>query len=56
MSTQSFFRVHHSYIINKSYLKNYVRGEGGSVILLDGSEIPVSKRKKSEFIEWLTEV
>lgn len=51
-----FFRVHHSYIINKSFLKNYIRGEGGSVILLDGSEIPVSKRKKSEFIEWLTEV
>jgi two-component system, LytTR family, response regulator len=54
LSTLDFFRVHHSYIVNRKYIKNYVRGDGGSVQLTDHSEVPVSKRKKSEFIDWLT--
>ena len=55
LSSHDFFRVHHSYLVNKKYIKNYVRGDGGFVQLSDQSEVPVSKRKKSEFIEWLTE-
>lgn len=46
-----FFRIHHSTIINLSHIKEYLKGEGGSVILTDGSELDVSKRKKKEFLE-----
>lgn len=55
LSPQFFFRIHHSFIINKAFLKNYIRGEGGYVKMADNTEVPVSKRKKSEFLEWLTE-
>lgn len=46
-----FFRIHHSTIINLSHIKEYLKGEGGSVILIDGTELDVSKRKKKEFLE-----
>ncbi len=46
-----FFRIHHSTIINLSKIKEYLKGEGGSVILSDGTELDVSKRKKKEFLD-----
>ncbi len=46
-----FYRIHHSTIINVSKISEYLRGEGGSVILSDGTELDVSKRKKKEFLE-----
>lgn len=48
-----FFRIHHSHLINRKHIKNYLRGEGGTVHLSDNTEVPVSRRKKTEFIEWL---
>jgi two-component system LytT family response regulator len=48
-----FFRTHHSYLVNRASIKNYIRGEGGSVLLQGNIEVPVSRRKKVEFLEWL---
>lgn len=49
-----FFRVHHSYIINRQYILRYLRGEGGEIIISNNQHIPVSRRKKDEFMQWLT--
>jgi two-component system LytT family response regulator len=46
-----FFRAHHSHIINLSFVKHYVRGNGGYVTMIDGSAIDIAKRKKKEFLE-----
>ena len=46
----NFFRVHHSALINLSEVKKYIRGEGGTVVMSNGDEIDVSKRKKESFI------
>ncbi|MEP7322936.1 MAG: LytTR family DNA-binding domain-containing protein [Saprospiraceae bacterium] len=48
-----FYRIHHSTILNLSYIKEYIKGEGGSVLLTDGTSLEVSKRKKKEFLEVL---
>lgn len=45
-----FLRVHNSHLINMNHLKEYIKGEGGIVKMNDGSEIPVSRRKKDEFL------
>lgn len=45
----NFLRVHKSYVINLDHVKNYLRGEGGTVVLTGGKEVEVSRRKK----EWL---
>lgn len=49
-----FFRVHHSYLVNKEHIASYSKGEGGEVIMDNKDVIPVSRRKKTEFLEWLT--
>jgi len=55
LNDYDFFRVHHSYIINRQYIQRYVRGDGGEVIIHNNHHIPVSRRKKDEFLIWLTQ-
>jgi two-component system LytT family response regulator len=45
-----FCRVHKSYLINLAHMKEYIRGEGGSVVLTNGKEVEVSRRKKETFL------
>jgi len=45
-----FFRVHNSHLINLNYIKKYLRGVGGQVLMENGDLIDVSRRKKEEFI------
>ncbi|HVM89469.1 MAG TPA: LytTR family DNA-binding domain-containing protein [Puia sp.] len=46
-----FFRVHKSFIINLKYITRYIKGEGGIVVLSDGSEVEVSRRNKADFLK-----
>lgn len=41
-----FIRTHKSYLVNLEHIKEYIRGEGGSIILTNDHEIEVSRRKK----------
>ena len=41
-----FVRIHKSILVNLLHVKEYLRGEGGSVILSDGNTVEVSRRKK----------
>lgn len=51
LPTDCFIRIHHSYIINKNAVERYIRGEGGQVVLQNGSVLDVSKRKKLDFLQ-----
>lgn len=53
LTPYSFFRVHHSYLINLNHLKKYIRGDGGQVVLSNGDTLDVSRRRKDEFIKAL---
>jgi len=46
-----FYRVHHSHLINLTYIKKYIRGEGGQVVMQNGDMIDVARRKKDEFLK-----
>jgi len=46
-----FFRIHESHIINLSYLKKYIKGDGGQVILNNGSVLDVARRRKENFLK-----
>ena len=45
-----FVRVHQSHIINLKHIRRYVRGDGGQVIMMNGTEIEVSRRKKDDLL------
>jgi two-component system LytT family response regulator len=46
-----FCRVHNMHLINLNYVKRYLRGDGGRVIMENGDEIDVSRRKKDDFLK-----
>ena len=45
-----YFRVHQSYLINLRHVTEYRRGEGGTVVLSNGHEVDVSRRRKKDFV------
>lgn len=46
-----FFRAHNSHLINMDYILKYHNREGGYIEMADGSMIPISRRKRTEFFE-----
>ncbi len=49
----SFARVHHSYVVNLNEVEKYVKGEGGYLIMSDGSTIDVSRNRKEMLLKKL---
>ena len=50
LSDAGFIRIHKSYLVNLLHVKEYIRGEGGSVKLTSGQELEVARRKKDLFL------
>ncbi len=46
INQSSFLRVHTSHLINQSYLRKYIKEDGGYALMKDGVKLPVSRRKK----------
>jgi two-component system, LytTR family, response regulator len=51
LKDSDFFRVHKSTLINLNQVKEYLRGDGGEVIMSNGKTLAVSRRRKDEFLE-----
>ena len=47
----NFIRVHNSYIVNLNEVSKYIRGEGGYLVMSDGSTITVSKSRKEKLLK-----
>ncbi|MFZ4473858.1 MAG: LytR/AlgR family response regulator transcription factor [Saprospiraceae bacterium] len=47
----NFVRVHKKHIVNMNFMKTYIKGEGGYLILDNGDSIEVSRRKKSALMD-----
>jgi len=46
LSPEMFQRIHHSTVVNVNYIAQFLRTDGGSVVLKNGEKISVSKAKK----------
>ena len=53
LSDFGFYRPHQSYLINRVYITKFIKSDGGFIIMSDGEKIPVSKRRRKSFIEWI---
>lgn len=55
LTDTTFLRIHKTYLINLLHVREYIRGEGGTVIMGNGMEIEVSRRKKNQFLAKIKE-
>ncbi|MBK9016029.1 MAG: response regulator transcription factor [Saprospiraceae bacterium] len=53
LEEHDFMRVHRSSIINLNHVKEFVRHDGGYVVMTNGTRADVSKQKKDELLERL---
>ncbi|MEP7377690.1 MAG: LytTR family DNA-binding domain-containing protein [Chitinophagaceae bacterium] len=49
-----FIRIHHSYLVNINEVDKYIKGEGGYLIMSDGSIINVSRSRKDFLLKKLS--
>jgi two-component system LytT family response regulator len=56
LERSGFCRIHKSFLVNLHHIKEYMRGEGGSVILTNDKVIEVSRRKKEVFMARMKEL
>jgi two-component system, LytTR family, response regulator len=55
LADSGFVRIHKSCLLNLLHVKEYVRGEGGSIKISGGQELEVSRRKKDLFLNKMKE-
>ncbi|MEM9819930.1 MAG: LytTR family DNA-binding domain-containing protein [Bacteroidota bacterium] len=48
-----FIRVHQSHLVNGQQIKEYIKSEGGYLVMKDGAQVPISMRKKAMVIKML---
>ncbi|MEO6229902.1 MAG: LytTR family DNA-binding domain-containing protein [Ferruginibacter sp.] len=56
LTANQFFRIHDSAIINLNHVKKYTRGDGGTVLLSDNTELDVARRRKEEFMKLIPKI
>ena len=50
LNDSRFFRIHHSYIANIEYAKEVDVVESAALVLRNGMKLPISRRKKVDFL------
>ena len=53
LGDMNFYRVHKRHVINMNYMKKFVKGDGGYLVMDDDMRIEVSRRRRSAFMEEL---
>jgi two-component system, LytTR family, response regulator len=51
LKNHHFIRPHKSHLVNTKYIKGFLKHEGGFIIMSDGTNVPVSRRKKESIID-----
>jgi len=49
----SFMRVHRSHLVNLKFVDQFLKTEGGALLMSDGSRVPVSRRYRDELLQRL---
>lgn len=47
----NFYRVHKRHVINLNYIRKFIKGDGGYLVMDDGKKIEVSRRRRPAFME-----
>ncbi len=49
----NFIRVHQSHLVNRLQVRRLIKGDGGFLVMQDGTEIPVSRSRKQAIFQAL---
>lgn len=52
LTKYNFFRVHQSHLINLKCVREYIKGRGGTIRLIDGSEVDLARSRKQDFLNY----
>ncbi len=56
LKDSGFMRTHQSHLVNLNFVKEFIKSDGGYLILNDNSNVPVSVRKRAEVLEELKSI
>ena len=56
VGSSGFYRAHNSYLVNLDHVSKFIRGEGGYLVMDDGTSVPVSRNKKEELLNVLSKI
>jgi two-component system LytT family response regulator len=51
LCANNFCRIHHNSIINLRYVKSYIKGKNGYVVMTSGDRLEISQRRKGDFLD-----
>lgn len=49
----NFFRAHHSHLVNLQHIREYVRADGGYLLLSNKMTLPVARNRKDELLKMI---
>jgi two-component system LytT family response regulator len=53
LTDHHFLRIHQSHLVNFRCIKEFIKKDGGYLLLTNGEQVPVASRKRAEVIERL---
>jgi two-component system LytT family response regulator len=56
LQEHKFVRIHKSHLVNFNYITRFLNQDGGSVVLKNGTTVPVSFRKKDSVVKLITDM
>jgi two-component system, LytTR family, response regulator len=56
LADENFMRVHNSYLINLREVKQFVKSEGGYILMNSDQQVSISPKKRDEFLERMTTI
>ena len=56
LKEHGFIRVHQSHLVNIQFIKEFIKSDGGYLVLKNKTTIPVSVRKRNEVIDILAKI
>ncbi|MCB9341112.1 MAG: LytTR family transcriptional regulator, partial [Lewinellaceae bacterium] len=51
LMSMNFYRVHKRHVINLNFMRKFIKGDGGYLVMDDGKKIEVSRRRRPAFME-----
>lgn len=56
LEEHDFLRIHQSHLVNPIFIKDFVKTDGGYLLLSEGTKIPVSVRRRALVMEYIAKL